>query len=86
MADIAREEEDAALRRELQRAREHLRTTEETLARERQEFERIVGMRVGSNGRIAISDADVEGLEPQHQRRLAKVGGQKFKYAINHCE
>lgn len=73
------------LRRELERAREHLRETEETLRREREEFERVIGMRVGStrqNEEPALQGSSMS----LDQRRLSKVGGTRFKYAINHCE
>lgn len=60
-----------ALRAELERAREHLRSTQETLRREREEFERRLGMNITPH--------------VEEKRRLAEIGGNKFKYAINHC-
>lgn len=81
---VSHDDEDETLRRELERAREHLRETEETLRREREEFERVIGMRVASNRQS--EGAPLTGsIFGQDQRRLSKVGGTRFKYAINHC-
>lgn len=73
---------DDALRRELERAREHLRTQQETFRREREDFERVIGMRVAAEQ----GQAEETASKAAEQRRLAKVGGSRFKYAINHCQ
>ena len=73
---------DDALRRELERAREHLRTQQETFRREREDFERVIGMRVA----VEQNQAEESANRDAEQRRLAKVGGSRFKYAINHCK
>ena len=78
---------EEALRNELERAREHLRVQQENFQREREDFERVIGMRVGginlggNQGGTHLGPA-----EERESRRLARVGGTRFKYAINHCE
>ena len=90
-----------ALRRELDRAREHIRNEREDLIRQREAFEQIMGIRVGSGrpSALGLSPSPVGDSGNQcppsppsgkdngkEERRLAKVGGARFKYPINHCE
>lgn len=93
---------EETLRIELARAREHLRNTQETLQREREEFERRLGVNIGSSNsdraRTLSQRSRQAGLSPsereragseelvKERRKLAEVGGTKFKYAINHCK
>lgn len=95
LASIERDSE--ALQRDLDWAADQLFREGEALRRERDDFERVIGMRVGLSrsapGSRVSEDSScpplVERSEkqlPMEERKLAKVGGSRFKYAINHCE
>lgn len=90
LASIEREHE--ALQRELSRAEDQLVRERDALRRERDDFERVIGMRVGltrsnqGEGIACPPSERVEKLVVREERKLAKVGGARFKYAINHCE
>ncbi|WVQ98832.1 hypothetical protein IAU59_005963 [Kwoniella sp. CBS 9459] len=55
-----------------------LRVERSTLLRDREEFERIIGMHVGAGNGLG------EQYEMREERKLNKVGGTRFKVATNH--
>ncbi|WRT67211.1 uncharacterized protein IL334_004177 [Kwoniella shivajii] len=71
------ERETLSLQRELQRASEGLREESDSLRRSREDFERIIGMRIGL-GR------EGDHKDQREERKLNKVGGTRFKVATNH--
>ena len=103
--------DNAQLQREISQARAQLRSESDASRwqRDRDEFERTVGMSVGrgthepSGGlglRTGVSGSQslledwrsmTQGAlsqkqENREERKLAKIGGARFKYAVNHCE
>ena len=91
LASIERDHE--ALQLQLRQAEDQLRRDREALQRERDEFVRVIGMRVGlsrsRSGEGLSSSTPIQRAEEailREERKLAKIGGARFKYAINHCE
>lgn len=90
LASIEREHE--ALQRELVLAEDRLQLERAALQRERDDFERVIGIRVdltrsrSGEGSICPPVERTEKPVAREERKLAKVGGARFKYAINHCE
>ncbi|WWD16043.1 hypothetical protein CI109_100468 [Kwoniella shandongensis] len=79
---VVAERETELLERDLARASGELRAEHEMLRRE--EFERVVGIRVGG-GREGDGDfSSGEGKEAKEQRRLSRIGGTRFRVATNH--
>ncbi|OCF36577.1 hypothetical protein I316_01828 [Kwoniella heveanensis BCC8398] len=74
-AVLTREAEQ--LQRELDRY-SSLRAERDIMLREREEFERIIGMHVGAGTGLEGPD------DTREERRLNKVGGTRFKVATNH--
>ena len=81
------ERETEALERQLTWTEDILRREQQSLRRERDEFERVIGMRVGlERTACPLPSERVEKENMREGMRLAKIGGSRFKYAINHCE
>lgn len=111
LEEIRRRDEDDRRRRDELFNRELERTDQEldNLRRQREDFERLTGIRVGTNrapfrptvARPQVGSGGAASPEPisaacppqpavprnqREERKLAKVGGARFKYAINHSE
>ncbi|KAK8869692.1 hypothetical protein IAR55_000260 [Kwoniella newhampshirensis] len=80
---IAQHETDI-LQRELARASGEMRAEHETLMRDREEFERVVGVRVGINRTNDGDYSGTEAKEAREPRRLTRIGGTRFRVATNH--
>nr|XP_019013613.1 uncharacterized protein I206_01683 [Kwoniella pini CBS 10737]OCF52394.1 hypothetical protein I206_01683 [Kwoniella pini CBS 10737] len=78
------ERETLSLQRELQRASDGLRVEHDNLRRSREDFERVIGMRVSTGQAQAGHPRDAD--QEREERKLSKVGGTRFKVATNHCE
>ncbi|WWC61039.1 uncharacterized protein I303_103617 [Kwoniella dejecticola CBS 10117] len=74
------ERESWSIQRELQRVSEGLRVEHDNLRRSVENFERVVGMRVGAGAGMARREPE----EEREERKLNKVGGTRFKVATNH--
>ena len=101
--------DNGELQREISQARAQLRSERDSIRwqRDRDEFERTVGMRVGLGAReptgglglrTGATGSLVDDLrsmtqgsmspreDNREERKLAKIGGARFKHAVNHCE
>ncbi|WWC69372.1 uncharacterized protein I206_103311 [Kwoniella pini CBS 10737] len=76
------ERETLSLQRELQRASDGLRVEHDNLRRSREDFERVIGMRVSTGQAQAGHPRDAD--QEREERKLSKVGGTRFKVATNH--
>nr|XP_019001991.1 uncharacterized protein I203_05127 [Kwoniella mangroviensis CBS 8507]OCF65452.1 hypothetical protein I203_05127 [Kwoniella mangroviensis CBS 8507] len=80
------ERDTLSLQRDLRRASEGLRAEHDSLRRSREDFERIIGMRIDANRASGTSSRNNSGHgnEEKEERKLNKVGGTRFKVATNH--
>ncbi|WWC89956.1 uncharacterized protein L201_004885 [Kwoniella dendrophila CBS 6074] len=75
------ERETLSIQRELQRASEGIRVEQANLRRNRENFERVIGMSTGVQN--SASSVELEN-DAKEVRKLNKVGGTRFKVATNH--